>query len=172
VGRLFWKTCAGTAPSLRCIGRLQLSVLIKNGRSWRKHLSMSVSRGRSSKDTLLFRGGTRQRLRKAKWAPTRLMRRSKVSSTRSPRRHGPTKARRRPSGPEIDRGFDFVRLHHCNIANLRRSRLRAPAPAASFQPQRRRQYRTRRERRVVPSGCALSAMSFANELLSSRGQFS
>jgi hypothetical protein len=65
VGRLFWKTCAGTAPSLRCIGRLQHSVLIKNGRSWRKHLSMSVSRGRSSKDTLLFRGGTRQRLRKA-----------------------------------------------------------------------------------------------------------
>ena len=41
------------------------SVLIKNGRSWRKHLSMSVSRGRSSKDTFLFRDGTRQRLRKA-----------------------------------------------------------------------------------------------------------
>jgi hypothetical protein len=65
VGRLFWKTCAGTAPSLRYIGRLQHSVLIKNGRSWRKHLSMSVSRGPSSKDTLLGRGGTRQRLRKA-----------------------------------------------------------------------------------------------------------
>jgi len=65
VGRLFWKTCAGTAPSLRCIGRLQHSVRIKNGRSWRKHLSMSVSRGRSSKDTLLFRGGTRQPLREA-----------------------------------------------------------------------------------------------------------
>jgi hypothetical protein len=61
----FRKTCAGTAPSLRCIGRLQHSVLIKNGRSWRKHLSMSVSRGRSSKDTLLLRVGTRQRLRKA-----------------------------------------------------------------------------------------------------------
>jgi hypothetical protein len=56
---------AGTAPSLRYIGRLQHSVLIKNGRSWRKHLSMSVSRGRSSKDTSLFRGATRQRLRKA-----------------------------------------------------------------------------------------------------------
>jgi hypothetical protein len=37
----------------------------QNGRSWRKHLSMSVSRGRSSKDTSLFRGTTRQRLRKA-----------------------------------------------------------------------------------------------------------
>jgi len=37
----------------------------QNGRSWRKHLSMSVSRGRSSKDTLLFRGGTWQPLRKA-----------------------------------------------------------------------------------------------------------
>jgi len=65
VGRLFWKTCAGTVPSLRCTGRLQRSVLIKNGRSWRKHLSMSVSRERSSKDTSLFRGGTRQRLPKA-----------------------------------------------------------------------------------------------------------
>jgi hypothetical protein len=65
VGRLFWKTCAGTAPSLRYIGRLQHSVLIKNGRSLRKHLSMSVSRGRSSKDTLLLRGGTWQPLRKA-----------------------------------------------------------------------------------------------------------
>ena len=54
MGRLFWKTYAGTAPSLRCIGRLQHSVLIKNGRSWRKLLSMSVSRGRSSKDTLQF----------------------------------------------------------------------------------------------------------------------
>jgi hypothetical protein len=69
VGRLFWKTCAGTAPSLRYIGRLQHSVLIKNGRCWRKHLSMSVSRGRSSKDTSLFairrRDGRWQSLRKA-----------------------------------------------------------------------------------------------------------
>jgi hypothetical protein len=68
VEKLFWKTCAGTAPSLRCIGRLQRSVLIKNGRSWRKHLSMSVSQGRSSKDTLLFaivpRDGRWQPLRK------------------------------------------------------------------------------------------------------------
>jgi hypothetical protein len=36
-----WEGCFGkrapTAPSLRCIGRLQHSVLIKNGRSWRKH---------------------------------------------------------------------------------------------------------------------------------------
>ena len=69
MGRLFWKTCAGTARSLRCIGRLQHSVLIKNGRSWRKHLSMSVSRGRSSKDTLPFatprHAGRWQPLRKA-----------------------------------------------------------------------------------------------------------
>jgi hypothetical protein len=65
VGRLIWKVCTGSAPSLRCIGRLQHSVLIKNGRSWRKHLSKSVSRGRSSKDTLLFRGWTWQPLRKA-----------------------------------------------------------------------------------------------------------
>jgi hypothetical protein len=67
--RLFWKTCAGTAPSPRCIGRLQRFVLIKNGRSWHKHLSMSVSRGRSSKDTSLFatprRHGRWQPLRKA-----------------------------------------------------------------------------------------------------------
>ena len=54
MGRLFWKTCGGTAPSLRCIGRLQRFVLIKNGRCWRKHLSMSVSRGQSSRDTSLF----------------------------------------------------------------------------------------------------------------------
>ena len=53
------------APSLRCIGRLQRFVLIKNGRSWRKHLSMSVSRGRSSKDTSLFATPRRD----GKWLP-------------------------------------------------------------------------------------------------------
>ena len=67
--RLFLKTCAGTAPSRHCIGRPQLSVLIKNGRSWRKHLSMNVSRGRSSKDTSMFAtphgDGTCLSLRKA-----------------------------------------------------------------------------------------------------------
>jgi hypothetical protein len=71
VGRLFWKPCAATAPSLRYTGRQPRSVLIKNGRSWRKHLSMSVSQERSSKDTLPFTtprrngdGGRRVRLPK------------------------------------------------------------------------------------------------------------
>jgi hypothetical protein len=64
---LFWKTCAGTAPSLRCIGRLQRSAQIKNGRCWLKHLSMSSSRGRSSKDVLLFATPRRD----GKWQPPR-----------------------------------------------------------------------------------------------------
>src|SRR6201987_4177499 len=88
--------CAGTAPSLRCIGRLQHSVLIKNGRSWRKHLSMSVSRGRSSKDTSLFRGGTRQRLRKSvKGNSEELFSRitQRASTTRAPRGRLPDAAR-------------------------------------------------------------------------------
>jgi hypothetical protein len=67
MGRLFWKTCAVTAPSLHCIGRPQRSVLIKNGRSWRKHLSMSVSRERSSKDTSLFATSRRD----LRWHPLR-----------------------------------------------------------------------------------------------------
>ena len=51
--------------SLRCIDRLQLSVPIKNGRSWGKHLSMSVSPERSSKDTSLFATP----LHDGKWRP-------------------------------------------------------------------------------------------------------
>ena len=67
MGRLFWKTRADTAPSLHRIGRLQLSVLIKNGRCWRKRLSMSVSPGRSSKDTSLLA----MPLRHGRWQPQR-----------------------------------------------------------------------------------------------------
>jgi hypothetical protein len=67
VGRLFWKTRADTAPSHRCIGRPRRSVLIKNGRSWRKHLSMSVSRGRSSKNPSLLAAPRRD----GGWQPPR-----------------------------------------------------------------------------------------------------